>query len=893
MGPESAPPVAPLAQPVTTTRRVISYTYDSLYRLTDAEYSTGEYYQYAYDAVGNRLSLTTHADMVNYQYDAANRLLVSSSPGHSVSYTWDDNGNLLSDGVRTYSYDHANRMVQVVSGTLTTQFAYNGAGDRVAKTVDGVTTDYVLDPAAGLTQVLQETTGGQTQSYLYGHDLLAQYDSGTWAYHVNDGLGSVRQLADPLGQVVQSYSFSPFGVPLGESGGGYGEIWYPERPTYLLRVSRATLHGTPVPLDTPMPSGSGLAPNAGQEIGLAFHLREVATGTQGSGAGVPHTPRVEARYTDRPVGEGHAANNRVELPVPPLSAFAILAAPTLAMVWVRSRGHRTPRWAWVVLALTMGAGLGCGIGYNVPVNPYPSENRVDDILGEVEPVVLAERGPGLSSKVSPNGRWLIVNLENVQGNMDQLIAIDLEHNREYQIAEGLWARGLVWLDDNHAVIDVASGPVVFRASDRTVWSLENQMPRPDSLGGLGGADFIYAIEELRGGGSCLVTTDPDFPYLVAVNWEGAELEENLSGIPHTIIQTGLVFDPDARYYSPDGRYYIAERSFRDPGSFMTHGQEAMFDAATEKEVAHAYKHYWATYFLGWAYDSSGAYFMFQPRGADADILHPRHPIYKLLVPGATPRGTPVPMYTPTPTRDSSVPPGATVIPLNTPIPPDSSRAPGAGSLADGGRTAANGVVRMAVLTLPLLAASALVVVGQWCQNRTRRRWVWVVLAGLTVACGPCTCGPCIGYNVPANPYPGENRLQDVLGEVEPVVLAEREPMLASVSPDGKWMLVLLQDSGPVLAIDLEHNQEYEVLPDKGSHGQWLNESYAVVGRMMLHVPSLETWRLESRYPDPDSLDVLEGADHVYALENLTGGGERFSDHRSHFSVLGICRLGGC
>ena len=99
-----------------------------------------------------------------------------------------------------------------MSGILTTEFAYNGAGDRVAKTVDGVTTDYVLDGSTGL------TTG-----------LLAQHDSGTWAYHINDGLGSVRQLADPQGQVVASYSFSPFGVPLGESGGepyGFtGEQW--------------------------------------------------------------------------------------------------------------------------------------------------------------------------------------------------------------------------------------------------------------------------------------------------------------------------------------------------------------------------------------------------------------------------------------------------------------------------------------------------------------------------------------------------------------------------------------------------------------------------------------------------------------------------------------------
>jgi RHS repeat-associated protein len=99
----------------------------------------------------------------------------------------------------------------------------------VARTVDGVTTDYVLDPAAGLMQVLVESTGGQQTAYLYGHDLLAQYDSGTWAYHVDDGLGSVRQLADLTGQVVASYRFSPFGVPLDESGGepyGFtGEQW--------------------------------------------------------------------------------------------------------------------------------------------------------------------------------------------------------------------------------------------------------------------------------------------------------------------------------------------------------------------------------------------------------------------------------------------------------------------------------------------------------------------------------------------------------------------------------------------------------------------------------------------------------------------------------------------
>jgi hypothetical protein len=52
----------------TTTTRVITYTYecaasleqgerDKLYRLTGADYSTGEEFSYAYDAVGNPVSL--------------------------------------------------------------------------------------------------------------------------------------------------------------------------------------------------------------------------------------------------------------------------------------------------------------------------------------------------------------------------------------------------------------------------------------------------------------------------------------------------------------------------------------------------------------------------------------------------------------------------------------------------------------------------------------------------------------------------------------------------------------------------------------------------------------------------------------------------------------------
>jgi YD repeat-containing protein len=92
----------------------------------------------------------------------------------SPGLTWDANGNLTSDGVRSYSYDHSNRLTQVTEGSLTTQFAYNGDGIRTSKTVAGDTTQYVLDLAATLPVVISDTQA----VYLYGLDILARHHMG-------------------------------------------------------------------------------------------------------------------------------------------------------------------------------------------------------------------------------------------------------------------------------------------------------------------------------------------------------------------------------------------------------------------------------------------------------------------------------------------------------------------------------------------------------------------------------------------------------------------------------------------------------------------------------------------------------------------------------------------
>jgi RHS repeat-associated protein len=189
----------------------IDYTYDPLYRLTAADYSSGKFFHYIYDAVGNRLTQETHEATNAYTYDIANRL--TSVDG--ISFTWDANGNLISDGDTTYTYDVANRLRTVVQDGTTYSFSYNGLGDRVGQTVsDGAAYDYALDLAAGLTQVLDDGTN----SYLYGRGRIGEEKPAGWQYHLGDALGSVRGLASLTGTVSLARSFAPFGSVLSSTG---------------------------------------------------------------------------------------------------------------------------------------------------------------------------------------------------------------------------------------------------------------------------------------------------------------------------------------------------------------------------------------------------------------------------------------------------------------------------------------------------------------------------------------------------------------------------------------------------------------------------------------------------------------------------------------------------
>jgi RHS repeat-associated protein len=148
--------------------------------------------------------------------EATGDRLLAAGP---LTFGWDENGNTTGKGSATYDFNALDRLTEVVSGTMTVQFGYNGDGVRVRKTINGAGTHYIQDVAAPLTMVLAETTGGETNRYVYGNDLLAQVDpAGDPTFYHADGLGSTRALSNLSGQRTDAYGYDVFGAVRSQIG---------------------------------------------------------------------------------------------------------------------------------------------------------------------------------------------------------------------------------------------------------------------------------------------------------------------------------------------------------------------------------------------------------------------------------------------------------------------------------------------------------------------------------------------------------------------------------------------------------------------------------------------------------------------------------------------------
>jgi len=188
-----------------------TFTYDAMNRLEHAEGPYG-IIDYTYDGVGNRLTKVVNDQTTTYTYvTGTNRLQEITGP---VSYTYDSNGNITGVGSRVLTYNQNNRLVLVEeNSTILGEYVYNGLGQRVIKTANGVTTIFLYDFDGNLISESQ-TDGTIISEYLYmGTSRIAKVDvsSSEIYYFHNDHLGTPELMTDASGNAVWEVELKPFG----------------------------------------------------------------------------------------------------------------------------------------------------------------------------------------------------------------------------------------------------------------------------------------------------------------------------------------------------------------------------------------------------------------------------------------------------------------------------------------------------------------------------------------------------------------------------------------------------------------------------------------------------------------------------------------------------------
>jgi RHS repeat-associated protein len=202
--------------------RSVTWSYDGIYRLTN-EAITGApsgkngTVAYGLDPVGNRTSASSSISSLAPVSGTFN-------PDDELSSeTYDQNGNVLSEGGKTFTYDAENHLMSTGS---TVGLMYDGDGNRVAKSVSGVTTYYLVDDLnpTGYPQVVEElnSSGAVTRQYSYGLQRISQQQaiSNTWtpSFYGYDGGGSVRALTNSAGAVTDTYEYDGFGNQISSTG---------------------------------------------------------------------------------------------------------------------------------------------------------------------------------------------------------------------------------------------------------------------------------------------------------------------------------------------------------------------------------------------------------------------------------------------------------------------------------------------------------------------------------------------------------------------------------------------------------------------------------------------------------------------------------------------------
>ena len=193
------------------------YGYDAASQLTALTYRLGQTtlgtLSYGYDLAGNRTSvggswaaIGLPATLTSATYDASNQI---ATWGGALP-TYDPNGNLTSDGVRTYTWNARNQLT-AISGPVNASFGYDGVGRRRTKTVASATTNFLYDRANSVQELSSGSPVANTLTGLAVDEYFTRTDAAGARNYLLDALGSSVALTDASGTVQTEYTYEPFG----------------------------------------------------------------------------------------------------------------------------------------------------------------------------------------------------------------------------------------------------------------------------------------------------------------------------------------------------------------------------------------------------------------------------------------------------------------------------------------------------------------------------------------------------------------------------------------------------------------------------------------------------------------------------------------------------------
>ncbi len=209
----------------TTTAKTADYVYDDLYRLVSATITgvpspqTPYIQTFTYDAIGNITSgpLGTYLYQGNTGVNYANPHATTSIGG--VEQTYDKDGNLISAGDITYSWNYKGKLAE----TLSVYNYYNAKGDRVQTNAFSSINTYYPNkfystscPNCSDRQPPdQERQIKLTKQIYIGDTLVATTETlsavVTPYYDHTDQLGSITIVSDANKNIAQTLDYYPYG----------------------------------------------------------------------------------------------------------------------------------------------------------------------------------------------------------------------------------------------------------------------------------------------------------------------------------------------------------------------------------------------------------------------------------------------------------------------------------------------------------------------------------------------------------------------------------------------------------------------------------------------------------------------------------------------------------